>query len=97
MFIRVPYPTEDEEVEILNRTTGNRDVSLQTVLNAEDMIALQTLVREVEVSAALLSYITRIVRASRPAESDNKMVKDYVRWGSGPRAGQALVLYGKYR
>ena len=97
MFIRVPYPTEDEEVEILNRTTGNRDVSLQTVLNAEDMIALQTLVREVEVSAALLSYITRIVRASRPAESDNKMVKDYVRWGSGPRAGQALVLCAKAR
>jgi MoxR-like ATPase len=97
MFIRVPYPSEDEEVEILNRTTGNRDVSLQTVLNAEDMIALQTLVREVEVSEALLSYITRIVRASRPAESANQMVKDYVRWGSGPRAGQALVLCAKAR
>lgn len=97
MFIRVPYPSEDEEVEILNRTTGNRDVSLQTVLNAEDMIALQTLVREVEVSAALISYITRVVRASRPAESDNQMVKDYVRWGSGPRAGQALVLCAKAR
>ena len=97
MFIRVPYPSEDEEVEILSRTTGNRDVSLQTVLNAEDMIALQTLVREVEISTALISYITRVVRASRPAESDNKMVKDYVRWGSGPRAGQALVLCAKAR
>ena len=97
MFIHVPYPSEDEEVEILNRTTGNRDVSLKTVLNAEDMIALQTLVREVEISTALISYITRVVRASRPAESDNKMVKDYVRWGSGPRAGQALVLCAKAR
>lgn len=97
MFIRVPYPSEDEEIEILNRTTGNRDHSLQTVLNAEDMIALQTLVREVEVSAALLGYIARVVRASRPAESDNQMVKDYVRWGSGPRAGQALVLCAKAR
>jgi len=97
MFIRVPYPSEDEEVEILNRTTGNRDVSLQTVLNAEDMIALQTLVREVEVSASLLGYIARIVRTSRPSESDNQMVKDYVRWGSGPRAGQALVLCAKAR
>lgn len=95
MFIRVPYPSESEEVEILNRTTGNRDAQLETVLNADDMIALQSLVREVEISGTLLSYITRIVRASRPATSDNAMVKEYVRWGSGPRAGQALVLCAK--
>lgn len=97
MFIRVPYPSEAEEVEILSRTTGNRDVRLNTVLNANDMIVLQTLVREVEISGALLTYITRIVRASRPGETENKMVKDYVRWGSGPRAGQALVLCAKAR
>lgn len=97
MFIRVPYPSESEEVEILNRTTGNREVEFNTVLNASDMLALQSLVREVEVSEALLIYITRIVRASRPGESDNEMVRDYVRWGSGPRAGQALVLCAKAR
>ncbi len=97
MFIRVPYPSEAEEVEILNRTTGNRDAQVNTVLNAGDMIALQSLVREVEISQDLLTYITRIVRASRPGESDNAMVKDYVRWGSGPRAGQALVLCAKAR
>ena len=97
MFIRVPYPSETEEVEILSRTTGNREVEFNTVLNASDMLALQSLVREVEVSEALLTYITRIVRASRPGESDNGMVRDYVRWGSGPRAGQALVLCAKAR
>lgn len=95
MFIRVPYPSETEEVEILGRTTGNRDTQLKTILNASDMIALQSLVREVEISEALLTYITRIVRASRPGDSDNNMVKEYVRWGSGPRAGQALVLCAK--
>jgi MoxR-like ATPase len=97
MFIRVPYPSEAEEVEILSRTTGNRDVKLDTVLNAADMIALQSLVREVDISTTLLTYITRIVRASRPAESSEGMVKEYVRWGSGPRAGQALVLCAKAR
>lgn len=97
MFIRVPYPSEAEEIEILERTTGNRDVQLRTVLNAADMIALQSLVREVAISSTLLTYITRIVRASRPGESAGKMVNEYVRWGSGPRAGQALVLCSKAR
>ncbi len=95
MFIRVNYPSEQEEVEILARTTGNREVELKTILNADEMVALQKLVREVEVSATLLAYIARIVRASRPAESSNEMVSEYVRWGSGPRAGQSLVMCAK--
>lgn len=95
MFIRVNYPSEQEEVEILARTTGNREVELKTILNADEMVALQKLVREVEVSDALLAYIARIVRASRPAGSNNGMVTEYVRWGSGPRAGQSLVMCAK--
>jgi len=97
MFIRVNYPTEQEEVEILARTTGNREVELKTILNADEMVALQKLVREVEVSGGLLAYIARLVRASRPSgESNaNEMVKEYVRWGSGPRAGQSLVMCAK--
>lgn len=95
MFIRVDYPTELEEVEILERTTGNRNAELKTILNAEDMVALQKLVREVEISAALLSWIARIVRASRPAQSSNDKVKEFVRWGAGPRAGQSLVMCAK--
>ena len=97
MFIRVDYPSETEEVEILERTTGVQDVQLETVLNAEEVMALQGLVREVDVSASLLAYIARLVRATRPADSDIEMVKEYVRWGSGPRAGQALVMCAKAR
>jgi len=97
MFIRVPYPSETEEVEILSRTTGTQDVQLNTILNADDVTGLQKLAREVEISSALLTHIARVVRASRPAESTNAMVKEYVRWGSGPRAGQALVLCAKAR
>jgi len=95
MFLRVNYPSEQEEVEILSRTTGNRDVELKTILNADEMVALQKLVREVEISAVLLAYIARVVRASRPGESDNSEVLEYVRWGAGPRAGQSLVMCAK--
>ena len=95
MFIRVDYPSEQEEVEILARTTGIQDVQVKTVLDAEDILALQKLVREVEVSPALLDYIARIVRASRPGEDSNEKVTEYVRWGSGPRAGQSLVMCAK--
>jgi len=95
MFLRVNYPSEQEEVEILSRTTGNRDVELRTILNADEMVVLQELVREVEISPVLLAYIARVVRASRPGESDNDEVLEYVRWGAGPRAGQSLVMCAK--
>ena len=96
MFVRVGYPTREDEMEILLRTTGSNPVELQTILNGEDIVMLQQLVRSVEVSSPLLGYITDLVRATRPDEaSDIDKIKTYVRWGAGPRAGQALVLCGK--
>ncbi|GHF19190.1 ATPase AAA [Kordiimonas sediminis] len=95
MFIQVGYPTEQDEIEILNRTTGSYNPDLSTVLTGDDMIALQDLVRSVEVSEDILKYVAQIVRATRPDESQVPMVRDYVRWGSGPRAGQALVMCAK--
>ncbi len=97
MFINVDYPSETEEVEILARTTGIQDVQLRTILTAADMIELQELVRQVDISDPLLSYIARLVRSSRPTGASSDLVRDYVRWGSGPRAGQALVLCAKAR
>lgn len=108
MFVRVAYPSRDEEIDILLRTTGNHQVELKTVLNAEDIVMLQQLVRSVEVSQSLLAYITDLVRATRPDDNaknnaknsaknnaKDKQVEIYVRWGAGPRAGQALVLCAK--
>ena len=95
MFIRVDYPTELEEIEILNRTTGNTSEELSVIMNNNALIELQNLVREVEISEPLVAYITRLVRQTRPKESDTEIVKQYVRWGAGPRAGQALVLCAK--
>ena len=95
MFLRVPYPSEAEEIEILNRTTGATSVEVEKVLNGEDIVAIQALVREVEIAPELVSYISSLVRSTRPDESALDVTKEYVRWGAGPRAGQALVLCAK--
>ncbi len=97
LHILVEYPSEHEERAILEQTTGRRGASAQAVMQAEDVLALQQLVRDVHVSADLLGWINRLVRASRPQLSALSAVKDWVRWGAGPRAGQALVLCAKAR
>ena len=98
MFIRVGYPSEQEEIEILKRTTGNTHSELSAILSAEDIIALQDLVRSVTVSDELLSYAANLARATRPESSNScQSVIDHVRWGAGPRAGQALILCAKAR
>jgi MoxR-like ATPase len=66
-------------------------------MTGADIVALQAWVREVHVGAGLLSWITALVRSSRPGPEAPQAVRDYVRWGAGPRAGQALVLAAKAR
>ena len=95
LFIRIHYPSADEEVEILARTTGVAAPDVESVLGAEDVLAIQRLVREVDTNAVLLRYVANIVRATRPHETAPPMVNDYLRWGAGPRAGQAVILCAK--
>lgn len=95
MFVRVDYPSEAEEVEILRRTTGQTTVKLRALLDDETIVGLQQLARSVEISDAMLAYIARITRETRPADSKVAIIGDYVRWGAGPRAGQALALCAK--
>jgi len=94
--IRVGYPKEDEEIAILRNTTGAVGGSLKTILGADELIALQRLTREVAAADAVLRYAATLVRATRPDDSRApELVKRYVRWGAGPRAGQSLVLGAK--
>ncbi|MDP5032875.1 MAG: MoxR family ATPase [Paraglaciecola sp.] len=97
LFIRVGYPSAEEEIEILRRTTSNVSTHINAVLQAQDIIALQSLVREVEMAEPLLDYVSRVVRATRPETSDVAAITQFVRWGAGPRAGQALTLCAKAR
>ncbi len=97
LHIRVGYPSEDEERSILARTTGGAAGRVTEVMDGSEVIALQKLVREVHVGDDLLTWITHLVRASRPQDSAIAEVREWVRWGAGPRAGQSLVLAAKAR
>jgi len=94
--IRVGYPKEDEEIAILRSTTGAAGEPLSTVLGARELIALQQLVRDVVAADSVLRYAASLVRATRPDDARaSELVKRYVRWGAGPRAGQSLILGAK--
>jgi len=103
--IRIGYPNEEEEVGILRSTTGAAEVALTPVLDARETTALQRLTREMPAADPILRYAAALARATRPPADDAgsngaggsppDLVKRYVRWGAGPRAGQALVLGAK--
>ena len=102
LYIKLGYPSETEELQVLHSTTGTHRPDLQTILSDQDILDLQHLTRQVHVSDDLITYINRLVRATRPradapAESVVPFVKQWVAWGAGPRAGQALVLCAKAR
>jgi MoxR-like ATPase len=97
LHVKVDYPDEAEERAILAQTTGRAGARIEPVMSGEEVVALQELVREVHVGDELLTWITRLVRATRPQESAVAEVRDWVRWGAGPRAGQSLVLAAKAR
>lgn len=96
--VRVPYPTPDEELEILRATTGDEAPEPAVTLSAEQIVALQHLVRRVPVADHVFGYARDLIRASRPNEPEaTEFVRRNVSWGAGPRAGQALILCAKAR
>ncbi len=97
LLVRVGYPTAAEEAAILRLTTGAAQAAVPKVMDADEVVAVQRLVRDVHVSEGLVDWITRIVRATRPGDAAAEVVARYVRWGAGPRAGQSLVLASKAR
>ncbi len=96
-YIKIGYPSEIEEAAILKGTTGSKKVTVNKVLGGEDIIQLQQLVRDVPISDELIGYVNSIVRATRPETTTNSYVKEWVSWGAGPRAGQAMILTAKAR
>ncbi|AUD01608.1 AAA family ATPase [Spirosoma pollinicola] len=97
LYIKLSYPSEREELNVLKSTTGTARPELNTILSDEDIIQLQKLTRQVHISEELIDYINKLVRATRPDDSPSAYVKQWSQWGAGPRAGQALVLCSKAR
>lgn len=95
LYIKIGYPTDEEETQILKATTGTKKAQLNKVLSGEDIVRLQQLVREVSISDGLIQYVSDVIRATRPDTTSVDYVKQWVDWGAGPRAGQAMILTAK--
>ena len=97
-MIQVNYPSLDEEREILRRTTGLDTPTTEKVLSGEDLLAIQEAVRSVPVADHVIDYALAITRGTRVRGGTQlDFISQYVNWGAGPRAGQALILAGKAR
>ena len=98
MQLTVGYPTREEEERIVAATTSDHSVHINPVLNAQQLIDLQHLVRRLPAPPSVVSYAVRLARSTRPgAEEATPLVKKYVSWGAGPRASQYLILGAKAR
>ena len=92
MQIDVGYPGRDAERDMLLATTGTAEGKAEKVMDGDDLMAAQALIRRVPVGESVLTAILDLVRRGRPDESDVEEVTRHVAWGPGPRASQALML-----
>lgn len=94
--VLIDYLPEEDEIEVVRRTTAKSGESIQPVFSAEDIIAIQGLVREVPVSDEVIQYAVKLTAATRPnTKQAPDFINQYVNWGAGTRAAQALVLAAK--
>ncbi len=94
--IELKYPSISEEIEVVKSTTTDNEVKLDTLFSADEIIAVQHLVRRIPVPDNVIDYTVRLVNKTRPGmEGSLDFVNNYVDWGAGPRASQNLVLGAK--
>jgi MoxR-like ATPase len=94
--LSINYPTHDEEVDIMLRTTVDHDEALRKVIDGPRILALQHAVCQIPVPRSVADYIVSLVRFTRPGgDTAPEVVKRFVQWGAGPRASQCLALAGK--
>ena len=99
--VRLDYPSFDEEVQIVKRTTGNTMPQVDNILSAEEILNYQEVIRRMPVPDNVVEYAVRLVASTRPSET---VSTKYISWGAGPRASQYLImgartyaaLHGKY-
>jgi MoxR-like ATPase len=97
LHVTIDYPREQEEFDILATTTSLTSTNVRPVISAPDVLLAQSIVREVNIRRELIDYANRLVRATRPESTKVEYVRNWLRWGAGPRAGQAMILSAKAR
>jgi len=94
----VDYPDEDEEFDIVRRTTADITATVTPTLSAERILELQNIVRRVPAADHVVRYAMKLARSTRPNKNGvPQFIHDYVSWGAGPRASQYMVLGAKAR
>lgn len=96
MQIDVPYPDIDAERAILFDTTGTSQNTAKKIISSNELKKLQVLVRKLPVGESVISAILELVRSARPGTAD-KELEEFISWGPGPRASQALMLTARAR
>ena len=92
----VDYPEDHELVEIVMKTTGGAGTVVQPVMDREEILKIQQVVRQVPIARPVVDYLVRLSTATRPGRPDApKFIKEYLSWGAGPRAAQYLALGAK--
>ncbi len=92
MQIDIDYPDKTNERAIILATTTNNDEKVNAVMKPQDLLEIQSLVRDMPVGESVIKAILKIVRRARPGPESPDSVNDYVSWPPGPRASQALML-----
>ncbi|HSI69761.1 MAG TPA: MoxR family ATPase [Gillisia sp.] len=94
--IHLEYPSFEEEVNVVKKTTSNEKVNISPLFTASEIIEIQELIRRVPVADNVVEYAVNLVGKTRPqSKSAPEIVRNYVDWGAGPRASQNLVLAAK--
>jgi MoxR-like ATPase len=94
--IDVPFPSQEDLVAIMERTTGTDAPSVGKAASGSDVLAMQRLARDVPIASHVMAYAVRVLRATHPdTEGVPDLVRQYVRYGGSPRGAQAIVLGAK--
>ena len=94
--LNISYPTIEEEISIVNRTTIGNHANIEKVFSKESIINFQNLTLRVPISENVVSYAVKLAASTRPNEVDSdSYIKQWVEWGAGPRASQYLALGAK--
>ena len=94
--VLLDYPNYDEEVQIVKQTTSGISTTLNTIMNSEDIIKYQDLIRRIPVADNVLEYVVSLVTKTRQnSDQDENDMIQYIEWGAGPRASQFMLLAAK--
>src|SRR6266566_2870765 len=94
--VMVPFPSEEDLITIMDRTTGAETVRVQKVATADEIVEMQRLARAVPIAPHITAYAVSILAATHPDQPRApELVREYVRYGASPRGAQALVTAGK--